>query len=373
MELDYRQHGKTEIRCATVHQFQGSESDVILFDAVESYPAKKPGWLMGKDFNSIRRLINVAVTRARGKLITVANTKFWNNNYKGTSHTFYRLVSYLNDNGNHIQHANDKSLDKLARSLSLKGGPEFYLNPDEYMDQFETDIKEAKGKIVISLPTGALDQKYESRICMLIEEEKKQGIQVLIKCNDYANLPEKWKQYTWGTDNAVFPIVMIDDHITWYGVPLAQWKFVDGNSGYLTVCPIACRIKGEHTAEMIRSLSDLEHRETSGGKSQLLPRPETSGSDPEGLAGLAAYVAQNKKCPICKKPLKLSKGKSGKTILWCKECQEMHLLSPDDINHYMLLNHIRCSQHKCEMTAKVGPYGLYIKCDAGHYVKLEEI
>ena len=371
--MDYRQHGKTEIRCATVHQFQGSESDVIFFDAVESYPAKKPGWLMGKDFNSILRLINVAVTRARGKLITVANNRFWENNYKGTTHTFYRLVSYLLEKGNTIKHAKDQSLEEMIKLLTVKGGPEFYLNPEDYMAQFESDIKMAKGKIVVSLPTVSLDSKYEERICMLLEAEKKQGIQVLIKCNNYANLPAEWKKYTWGTDNATFPIVMIDDHITWYGVPLAPWKFVDGNSSYLTVCSVACRIKGEHTAEMIRSLADLEYRETSGGRSQLLPRPESSGADPDGSAGLAAYVAETKKCPTCKHPLKMSKGKRGKTILWCKECQKTSLLSPDDINHYMLIKHVKCSQHKCEMTAKVGQYGLYIRCDAGHYVKPEEI
>lgn len=373
MELDYRQHGKTEIRCATVHQFQGSESDVIFFDAVESYPAKKPGWLMGKDFNSILRLINVAVTRAKGKLITVANTRFWENNYKGTSHTFYRLVSYLSEKGNIIRHVKDQSLEVLVKQLTVKGGPEFYLNPEDYIAQFENDIKRARGKIVVSLPTGALDPKYEDRICKLLEAEKIQGIQVLIKCNDYANLPSKWKNYAWRTDNATFPVVMIDDCITWYGVPPAPWKFTDGSNGYLTVCPITCRIKGEHTAEMIRSLADLEYRETSGGRTQLLPRPESSGTDPVGLAGLAAYVEETKRCPTCKNPLKLSKGKSGKSILWCKECQKTSLLSPDDINHYMLINHVKCPQHKCEMTAKIGPYGLYIKCDAGHYVKPEEI
>ena len=328
---------------------------------------------MGKDFNSILRLVNVAVTRARGKLITVANNKFWENNYKGTTHTFYRLVSYLLEKGNTIKHAKDQSLEEMINLLTVKGGPEFYLNPEDYMAQFESDIKMAKGKIVVSLPTGSLDSKYEERICKLLEAEKKQGIQVLIKCNDYANLPAEWKKYTRGTDNATFPIVMIDDHITWYGVPLAPWRCVDGNSSYLTVCSVACRIKGEHTAEMIRSLADLEYRETSGGRSQLLPRPESSGADPDGSAGLAAYVAETKKCPTCKHPLKMSKGKSGKTILWCKECQKTSLLSPDDINHYMRIKHVKCSQHKCEMTAKVGQYGLYIRCDAGHYVKPEEI
>ncbi|MBE5870111.1 MAG: hypothetical protein E7294_02450 [Lachnospiraceae bacterium] len=373
MELDYRKSGKTEIRCATVHQFQGSESDVVFFDAVESYPGKKTGVLMGKDFNSILRLINVAVTRAKGKLVTVANTKFWENNFKGTSHTFYRLLNYLSENGNVIKHAKDQTLEELVRILSVKEGPEFYLHPEEYMTQFRYDIEKAKGKIVVSLPTGYLDPKYEADICILLDNKKKQGIQVLIKCNDCANLPDRWKNYTRDTVNAVFPVVMIDDRITWYGVPLADWTFIDGNSSYRTVCPIACRIKGEHTAEMIRSLANLEYGETADGRLQLLSGSESFGTDQDEPSGLAAYVVETKKCPICKNPLNMSKGKSGKTILWCKECKKTSLLSPDDINHYMLINHIKCPQHRCEMTAKVGRYGLYIKCDAGHYVKLEEI
>lgn len=53
--------------------------------------------------------------------------------------------------------------------------------------------------------------------------------------------------------------------------------------------------------------------------------------------------------------------------------QKIHLLKPDDINHYMLIKHVKCPIHKCDMTAKVGKYGLYIKCDAGHNMKPEEI
>ena len=51
--------------CATVHQFQGSESDVIVFDAVESYPKSAVGYLMGKEPNQVARLINVAITRGK--------------------------------------------------------------------------------------------------------------------------------------------------------------------------------------------------------------------------------------------------------------------------------------------------------------------
>lgn len=368
--LDYKQK---EIRCATVHQFQGSESDVIFFDAVESYPSKKPGWLMGKDFNSILCLINVAVTRAKGKLVAIADYRFWEKNYKNSQHTFYRLLNYLAEKGNVVQHREGAELEKLIENLLLEVGPEFYLKPEDYLERFKKDMGNAKGKIVISLPCGSLNSDYENEAFKCVKEAKRRGLQVLIKSNDFDNLPDKWKEYTLETDNAVFPIVMIDDYISWYGVPLAPWKFVDGDMSYMTVCSIACRIKGKHTAEMIKSLSDLEHIETKGVKVKLMPRTKTFGLDSDVPVGLAAYVSKNIKCPSCMKPLTMSKGKSGKTILWCKDCKKTELLRTDDIKHYMLINHVKCPQHKCDMTAKVGPYGLYIKCEAGHFIKPEEI
>jgi hypothetical protein len=377
--LDYRQHGETNIRCATVHQFQGSESDVVFFDAVESYPGKKPGWLMGKDFDSILRLINVAVTRAKGKLVTVANTRFWNNNFSATSHTFYRLISYIENDGNLIKHAQDRSLEKLISTLTVKGGPQYYSEPEQYIELLCTDLVKAKVKIVISLPSGELFAETESKIFHAVSDAKKKGIQVLIKTNGFASLPESWKEYTWGTDNAIFPLIVIDDRITWYGVPQAPWKFVDGNNGYGTVCHIICRIVGEHTAEIIRSLSELEYRETAGQKTPLTARDngakvdEDNHDDGMQLAGLAAYVSETRKCTHCRKPLVMLKGKSGKTILWCKECKKTELLSPEEINHYIYLNHVKCPHHKCDVEAKLGKYGLYIRCDSGHYLKPEEI
>lgn len=374
LEIDYRKRKPTEIRCSTVHQFQGSESDVVIFDAVESFPSKKPGWLMGKDFNSILRLINVAVTRARGKLITVANTRFWNNNYRETSHTLYKLLQYLMAKGNIIAHGDksQNSIESLVDQLSIDKFLSFYKKQDEYIEKLEKDILGATEKIIISLPSGKLDTTYEKMIFDFVQEKKSQGIQVFIKCNDYENLPVNWKRYAVGTENAVFPIIMIDDRITWYGVPLAKWEFRDGNTGYLTSCPIACRIDGEKTTELITSLSDLEFREVNGNKTKLSAGVQVT-DNPYGPSGLALYVSKNKKCSVCKNPLEMRRGKSGKIILWCKECKKTYVLSSEDVNHYMCVNHIVCPQHKISMTAKVGQYGLYIKCDYDHYFKPEEI
>ena len=38
------------------------------------------------------------ITRAKGKLITIANVRFWNNLFKGTSHIYYMLLGYIKKN-----------------------------------------------------------------------------------------------------------------------------------------------------------------------------------------------------------------------------------------------------------------------------------
>lgn len=63
---------------STVHKFQGSERDTILFSCVDSYPRKKPSKLMDGYFESgAMRLLNVATSRAKGKFIFVSNAGFF--------------------------------------------------------------------------------------------------------------------------------------------------------------------------------------------------------------------------------------------------------------------------------------------------------
>ncbi len=62
------------IACSTVHQFQGSEKDVILYDIVEM---ERPGIMLSRNDNQYaNRLFNVAMTRARGKLCIMADKEF---------------------------------------------------------------------------------------------------------------------------------------------------------------------------------------------------------------------------------------------------------------------------------------------------------
>jgi superfamily I DNA and/or RNA helicase len=66
------------IECSTVHRFQGQERDVVILDTVDAEPMK-PGVLLNErgSHSSAHNLINVAISRARGKLVIVADVRYF--------------------------------------------------------------------------------------------------------------------------------------------------------------------------------------------------------------------------------------------------------------------------------------------------------
>lgn len=375
---------KTEVACSTVHQFQGSERDVIVFDAVESYPAQKVGWLMSRDENGhVTRLINVAITRARGKLITVANSQFWEKRFAGSNHTFYQLLRHLKAKST-VVNLKDKKLENYTKSLYTGKNIRYYpMGYDTYYADFKKDVENAHEKIVASIPDGHLKEGAKD-VLELLAKAKKDGIHLYVKSNDYTGLPKEWQAYCWGSDDAVFPLIMIDDRVIWYGLPDAAGVFRDGNDAYGTGLPMIYRITGEHTIEMIKSLSGLENRTIDKNVSALtektageryLPQQSAIDKPDDGRQadGLAAFVKENSKCTKCGEPMELKKSRSGKVYLKCPSCDEMAYLTPELTNWYINTEHVRCPIHGCDLMAKVGPYGIYIRCDRGHYLKPDEI
>jgi very-short-patch-repair endonuclease len=63
-------HLKT-VEVGTVHSFQGGEADVVIFDVVDGPPRTSLGGLLSSEAGL--RLVNVAVTRGRGKLVVIGD------------------------------------------------------------------------------------------------------------------------------------------------------------------------------------------------------------------------------------------------------------------------------------------------------------
>jgi hypothetical protein len=73
--------GRASIECSTIHRFQGHESDVVIFDTVDAAPMA-PGMLLSGDgpASVARNLLNVSISRARGKLIIIADAGYFEKN-----------------------------------------------------------------------------------------------------------------------------------------------------------------------------------------------------------------------------------------------------------------------------------------------------
>lgn len=389
MLRDYYAKDIPSIRCATVHQFQGTESDVIVFDAVESYPKGAVGYLMGKEPNQVTRLINVAITRGKGKVIVVANARFWENIFKGRNHVFYRLLQHIKNKNHQVVEYQDKTLQPYVESINPGKVVDIFVDEQDAIAKFEQDMLKAKWKVVISLPSGAL-RETENQVFKLIDDADSRGVDILMKSNDYASLPQHWKNYCRGTENATFPLIIIDDEVSWYGLPTANWKFdVDKTTSLKTVVYMMVRFKGKNTVEMLKALTDIETVAIGVNTRKLLkkdnnmvthPMASSSGvvvpDDGKSAYGLAGFVEEKEFCPACKSHMVLTKNARGTAYLKCsnKACKETKYLTVDLMNWYISSHNVGCPKHDGgELKGRLGKYGPYVTCTCGHTLKPHDI
>ncbi|MBX3170186.1 MAG: AAA family ATPase [Candidatus Eremiobacteraeota bacterium] len=74
------------IDCATVHRFQGHERDVVILDITDGPPLEPGVLLAGRGANSSSaNLLNVSLSRARGKLIVIAPVDYVRSRAAGTT------------------------------------------------------------------------------------------------------------------------------------------------------------------------------------------------------------------------------------------------------------------------------------------------
>ncbi len=366
---------KADISCATVHQFQGSERNAIVFDAVESYPSKKLGILLSKDSDSVMRLINVALTRARGKFVMLANARFWGTKCDGKVNMVNELTKYMIRNKYITSNAKGNLRDYVT-NLDYGKCIHLYEQGDDIKERLKEDVDYATNRIIISLPEGKRGK--DSYVFPLLDRARRRGIRVYGKAKDYDSLPERWKKISCSSENAIFPLIAIDDSVIWYGIPDFEGVFKDGNTGYLTTLPLAFRISGKNAIEMISSLTDIDYSETDGIKTRLdgisQEQNRIAGKSEHGKVGLSEYIRENVVCEKCGQPMVLTKSfKSGKAYLKCSTCRNIAYLTKDEVNAYIHEKKVTCPQHHCGIHAGLGKFGIYVKCDQGHYLKPDEI
>lgn len=155
--LDDMDADRTRVVASTIHRFQGSERDCIIFDLVEGEPLN-PGKLTQGAFKNSEpgRLITVAISRAMGKFILVGNSEYIKSKFLITD-AVPQVVAKLCQNGQVIdssvlgdwsfQDGYNPDKIQLLRDSSFT-----IFDQTNFYDAFIDDLKKAKSRIVIFSP-----------------------------------------------------------------------------------------------------------------------------------------------------------------------------------------------------------------------------
>lgn len=226
-DIFQKERAEADIISATVHRFQGSERDVMIFDTVDSYPVDRPGMLLIG--NDSERLINVAITRTKGKFIHVNDATYVKSKIS-TGKTIRKLVEHqLQFRQNIHQHEIGSWIQNQHPCLS-------WIHARK-LDQVFADIKKAAKSIVLSYPKSeGLNQEWIELL-----NKRLQGVELTFVS---PQMISKLNINNWVTESIPFPFVLIDQRILWLGLPLEGTKRV--NPPY-----VAARLHSESVGQYI--------------------------------------------------------------------------------------------------------------------------
>lgn len=353
---------KAKVTCATIHQFQGSERDIIILDIVENFPANKLGILLTEgDSNNVTRLINVAITRAKGKFIAVGDSRFWKNQ---TNHIFEKLRKHILQEGTIVDY----------KTFNAYKNEKVIITFSDYENQFFDDIENAKKKIVISLPAPFNELGESKKILRLLDKTRSNCVEIIVKTRCFNELSDDWKEITRETENAIFPLIVIDDEIVWYGVPALKSKFSLKNGySFENRENFIFRVKNSRFASLVIKFTDLE---TNDSGSKLSEKYQKYG-EKNISRDFKAYIMDNIKCKKCGAYMGMARGKRA-PYLKCSnlKCGNNEWLTVDLVDNYIFEYNIKCPECGGALKAKLGSYGVYVQCnnyEERHFIKVENL
>ncbi|WP_429710231.1 AAA domain-containing protein [Bacillus rhizoplanae] len=227
------------VLAATVHKFQGSERDMILFDTVDSYPQERPGVLFFDQKN--HRLVNVAVTRARGKFIQLSDCQYMKQNLSRKQALSY-LTQHLQKRGNVYDRTTSRAF--LERKITKRLRWVVQTSAEEPRALLK-DIVSAKKKIIVSIPNSS---RMDKRIWQALAHAEASVILYTEGAIPIKNVQAR-------RQNKVMPFIIIDDEIMWVGAPLTAHMIFDGSPEFPY---IAARLQAPQTIGVLKGFLDIK-------------------------------------------------------------------------------------------------------------------
>ena len=240
------------VTCATVHQFQGSEKSIIIYDAVDCFRMTYPGMLLTSLKNDMAdKLFNVALTRTKGKFVLIANKDYLFRKHISKNLLFTKVI---------------KKLDKKERKLYGENifnelgtlddeNPKMFLGERDDVDSWErylNNITKAQKSIFIDVP-GTIDDDLDAleELKEKLESAEKNGVKIFIRNAENVTLPSELEKYAHPFSYVTTPFTLIDKEIVWFGEPLSSADFISENNVIETKYFPCLRFKGKNTAKVV--------------------------------------------------------------------------------------------------------------------------
>ena len=349
------------IKCATVHQFQGSEEDVIVYDAVDCYRLPFPGALIASTAGRYAdRLFNVAMTRSKGKFICVANGSFMRNKGMSENLMFMQMLKSYRTTAPMIP-------EIIRPNDDLEKYYFDFVEKENQVDEFIKDLATARREVRIDIPDSPANSDINTtRIAQALAEAQSRGVKVFVRAESKKNLHPTLKYFAVENHYLTDPIALIDKTVTWFGMPESAACFkIEGRTSAINNRP-CIRFWGTHTAKILYGLLEMSH---------VMDQAKTVEKDAQGnliTDKLSDYVLAHKKCPVCGKPMQLKKSRNQKYFLSCSgypSCKHTEFVETEFVEEYFYhkgnKNGMLCPRCGCSLEAKISRYGIYVQCCGG--------
>lgn len=227
-----------DVEVGTIHAFQGSEAEVVIFDLVNDEPHWRVGLFMQANDASTKKLINVGVTRARRRLFVVGDFSY----IEGLSKKAFlgqKFIPFLKENypiKNALDVAPLNILTRAAKASRLisKGNIEsdssrIIVTQDDFYPLLLNDIDTANTRVVIYSPFITRNRMSELQPTFLSAISK--GVRIFLVTKPLQERGKRseeefrYMEHTlenWGATvihkrGMHEKLVIIDDNILWSG------------------------------------------------------------------------------------------------------------------------------------------------------------
>ncbi len=228
-----------EVEAGTVHNFQGSEAPVVIFDTVVDEPHWRVNLFMPSINEDIRRLLNVAITRAQSRLVLVGDFPYIHKLAKKA--VLKDLIEMAEKRGSKVEAMDVLQLGLSARAARAQSLTEGSLKEDREAGRMITtqeaffakliqDLDGAENRVVIYSPF--MTQNRVGQMAPHIKAAIERGVRVYV-ITKTATAEERKRQVDtyrhieaslieWGVvvahkRNMHEKVVLIDDEIVWTG------------------------------------------------------------------------------------------------------------------------------------------------------------